>query len=150
VYKRLLYDKQQEMYRLYEPTMHPYCSSVVTERVTYEDTVENWTAQEKARLNLEILSQVEGDFTNPYIEDETFMVFSLDEKGLVRQIPTRSGWISGNVGGAYDVHAGLHTKPDGTRDVEILNPQRTQPNDIVAEVIGFMRALFVPNGFVLV
>lgn len=139
------------MYNLYTPSMHPYCSSVVTERVTYEDTVKNWTVQEKAKLNLEILSQVEGDFTNPYGEtSETFMVFSLDEDGLVRQIPTSSGWISGNVGGAYDLHAGLHTNPDGARDVEILNPQRTEPNEIVLEVIRTMRALFVANGLVRV
>jgi hypothetical protein len=131
------------MYQLYVPTMHPYCSSVVTERVTYEDTVENWTVLEKAELNLEILSRVDGDFENPYNSGETFMVFSLDENGLVRQIPTSSGWISGNVGGAYDLHAGLHTQPDGTRNVEILNPQRTEPNEVVTEVIRAMRDLFV-------
>jgi hypothetical protein len=135
-------------YELYVPTMHPYCSSVVTQRVTYEDTVENWTAQEKAELNLEILSQIGGDFSNPYNPVEIFMVFSLDENGLVRQIPTSSGWISGNVGDVYDLHAGLRTSYDGSRDVEILNPQRTEPNEVVAEVIGNMRAMFVTNGFV--
>jgi hypothetical protein len=135
-------------YTLYVPTMHPYCSSVVTQRVTYEDTVDNWTEQEKAELNLEILHQVEGDFSNPYNPTETFMVFSLDENGLVRQIPTSSGWISGNVGGAYDFHAGLRTSYDGTRDVEPIFPQRTEPNEVVAEVIRNMRAMFVANGFV--
>jgi hypothetical protein len=135
-------------YNLYVPSMHPYCSSVVTERVTYEDTVENWTVREKAELNLEILRHVEGDFANPYIRGETLMVFSLDEKGLVRQIPTSSGWISGNVGDAYDIHVGLHTNPDGVRNVEILNPQRTEPNEVVSEVTRTMRALFVANGLV--
>jgi hypothetical protein len=137
-------------YKLYVPTMHPYCSSVVTQRVTYEDTVENWTAQEKAELNLEILSQIQGDFSNPYNPVESFMVFSLDENGLVRQIPTSSGWISGNVGGAYDFHAGLRTSYDGTRDVETIFPQRAEPNEVVAEVIRNMRAMFVTNGFVRV
>ena len=132
----------------YTPSMHPYCSSVVTGHMQYTDElVQSLTTHEDvARFNFWVLSQVPGDFSYPYGIKGSNMVFSIDERGLVRQIPTEDGWISGNVGGAFEIHAGLVTDSEGIRTIEVCERYHDRMGPHLVAVIDAMRH-FARDGF---
>jgi hypothetical protein len=133
----------------YTPSMHPYCSAVVTGCMRYTDElVRSMVSHEDiARLNLWVLSRVPGDFSYPYGIEGSNMMFSIDERGLVRQIPTVDGWISGNVGGAFEIHAGLKTDAHGIRTVEVCDRYRERTGPHLVAVIDAMHRCFARDGF---
>lgn len=136
--------------RFYTPSMHPYCGAVVQGCMQYTDELVQSlsTHEDIARLNLWVLSRVPGDFSYPYGIAGSRMMFSIDERGLVRQIPTTSGWISGNVGGAFEIHACLITDAQGIRSVEIdeFPSRRRLAGPHLVAVIEAMHRHFVRDG----
>ncbi len=134
----------------YTPSMHPYCSAVVLGCMRYADELVQSlsTHEDIARLNLWVLSRVPGDFSYPYGIAGSRMMFSIDERGLVRQIPTETGWISGNVGGTFEVHACLVTDAQGVRAVEIDELHRDRAGPHLVAVIDAMHRRFAQDGFV--
>lgn len=135
--------------QFYEPSMHPYCGAVVTQHMEYTDELVQSlvTHDDIACLNLWVLSRVEGDFSYPYGIPGSNMVFSIDERGFVRQIPTASGWISGNVGGAFEVHASLRTDGQGRREVFVEDRERARMGPHLIAVIEAMHRRFALDGF---
>ncbi len=135
--------------QFYTPSMHPYCSSVVTACMRYtDDLVQSLNSHDDiARLNLWVLSRVPGDFSYPYGIEGSNMMFSIDERGLVRQIPTPTGWISGNVGDAFEIHAGLRTDGQGIREVHVEEHERARMGPHLIAVIDAMHRLFARDGF---
>ena len=133
----------------YTPSMHPYCAAVVTGCMHYTDElVRSMVSHDDiARLNLWVLSQVPGDFSYPYGIEGSRMMFSIDERGLVRQIPTEDGWISGNVGGAFEIHASLVTDAQGARAVEIHRLHSARAGPHLVAVIDAMHHCFAQDGF---
>lgn len=135
--------------QFYTPSMHPYCSSVVLGCMQYtDDLVQSLvTHDDIARLNLWVLSRVSGDFSYPYGIEGSNMMFSIDERGFVRQIPTPSGWISGNVGGAFEIHASLRTDGQGRREVFVEDRERARMGPHLIAVIEAMHRRFARDGF---
>lgn len=135
--------------RFYTPSMHPYSGSVVLDCMQYtDDFVQSLVSHDDiARVNLWILSQVHGDFSYPYGIRGTNMMFSIDERGLVRQIPTETGWISGNVGGAFEIHASLRTDGQGVREVHVEERERARMGPHLVAIIDAMHRRFAQDGF---
>lgn len=98
---------------MYHSTVHPYCTmseDQLRARVIFPEEFQTAPASVKARVNMRLLANVYGDFFSPHT-DEFNKMFSLDQYGLLRQIPTESGWICGGVTHEVDVHVSLYQNP---------------------------------------
>ncbi len=132
---------------LYRPTVHPYCATTeeqLRDRVIFPAKFQTAPVEVKARVNMRLLETVIGDFFSPY-SDEFNKVFSLDQYGLLRQIPTESGWIRGGVKHETDLHASLYQSP--TAKAVLVEPRfEVYVTPAIREVLDAMQAIWQAEG----
>jgi hypothetical protein len=131
---------------MYRSTVHPYCSTTeeqLRDRVTFPAEFQTAPASVKARTNMRLLAAVEGNFYSPYT-DEFNKVFSLDQYGLLRQIPTDSGWIRGGVKHETDLHASLYQNPM-TKLVMVEARFEVDVTPVIREVLDEMQTIWADD-----
>lgn len=145
---------QQEEYEaleasivMYRSTVHPYCFTTeeqLLDRVQFPVEFQTAPVSIKARINMKLLADVHGDFFSPYT-DEFNKVFSLDQFGLLRQIPTDSGWIRGNIKHETDLHASLYQSPT-TKLVTVEPRFEEEVTPVIRDVLDAMQVIWQEEG----
>ncbi len=138
------YNALEASIEMYHSTVHPYCNTTEEQlrtRVMFPVEFQTAPAEVKARTNMRLLAGVGGYFFSPY-SDEFNKVFSLDQYGLLRQIPTESGWIRGGVKHETDLHASLYQSLTA-KLVMVEARFEVDVTPVIREVLDAMQTIWV-------
>lgn len=139
-----------ENIRLYHPSVCKYAALAPTQsRVIFPIEFKTASPNEKARANMYVLSQVHGFFGNPYAPDSDYIgkVFSIDEDGLICQIPSEDGYVAGTTT-YYQAIGMLLQENDGVRSIHIDPMQQDKFSDLMMDVVKQMECIWISETYI--